>query len=292
MDLRELQYFIAVADHLSFGRAAEALGVAQPAITRQMRKLEHEFGVKLLERHKAGARPTNAGKLFLDHARRVIAEAGRLTDEISHARRGETGRLSIGFFTSLVSGPLVELATAFGRETPDIELVLIEGNYADQIAALFDRRVDLALVAGTIREKGVVTQPLWRERLLVALSVDHRLADADEVSWSDFAEERFVVGFWESGPFVYNYIKHQAAHAGYDAQIDQRLMARENLLGLVAMRLGITIVVESAASATYPGVVFRPLGDAVEVIGVWLPYNANPVLKRFLALAARCRSTA
>ena len=292
MVLRQLEYFIAVADHLSFGRAAAALGVAQPAVTRQMQKLEHEFGVKLLERHKAGARLTNAGKLFLGHARRVIADAGRLSDEISRARRGDTGRLSVGFFTSLVSGPLAELVTAFGREAPDVELILVEGNYADQIAALFDRRLDVALVAGTVREKDVVTQPLWRERILVALPVDHPLADAAQISWSDLAEERFVVRFWESGPFVYNYVKRQAARAGYDAQIDQRMMARENLLGLVAMRRGITVIVESAAGATYPGIIFRPLGDAVDIVGVWRPDNANPALKRLLALAGRLANTA
>ena len=301
MELRELQYFIAVADHLSFGRAAAALGVAQPAVTRQIQKLEREFGIRLLERHKAGARLTNAGKLFLGHARRVIADAGQLVDELSRARRGETGRLSVGFFTSLVSGCLAELVAAFGRDAPGVDLVLIEGSYTDQIAALFDRRLDLALVANTIRNNGAIrkddiaTQRLWCERVLVALPIDHPLSGAAEVSWRELAKERFVVRFWESGPFVFNYVKRQAMRAGYDAQIDQRLMARENLVGLVAMHRGITVVVESAAGATYPGVIFRPLAgpdNMIEIISVWLRDNANPALKRFLALAGRLEGTA
>lgn len=286
MELRQLRYFVAVAEARSFRGGARARGLSLPTLSRGVRALEDELGVSLLERHREGARLTLAGEEFLRGSHRVLSELDRALVHAGRAGRAEVGRLSVGFFTSLVSGHLHGILAAYRRAWPDVSMHFVEGPYLDHFAALHDRELDIAIYAGDVVAPVLDSLALWSEPLLAALPEKHPLAARESVDWQSLAEETVLVRSWESGPVIYNFLVGRLAPKGYLPRITQHAAARENLLGLVAAGFGITVVAAPATGASYPGVEFRPIAEPdafLPIRAAWLPRNDNPVLRRFVS---------
>src|SRR3954468_15046635 len=188
LDLRKLRYFVAVADQLHFGRAADELHIAQPVLSRQIRALEQDLGASLFTRDRHGVALTDAGRQLLADAGPLLASAHAARRRVSEAARGSR-RLTVGFRAGI---PVIPAARAFEARHPDVvvDVQRIEGD--DQAPMLLDGRIDVAYVRLPIDETGLRLTPLYTEPFMVALPADHRLAGKDEVTEADLAGEPLI----------------------------------------------------------------------------------------------------
>jgi DNA-binding transcriptional LysR family regulator len=193
LDLRKLRYFVAVADRLHFGRAAEELHIAQPVLSRQIRALEQDLGAPLLARDSHGVALTDAGRQLLTDAGPLLASAQAVRRRVTAAARGSR-RLMVGFRAGIAVTPAVR---QFAERHPDI-LVDVQRIEADEQASmLLDGRIDVGYVRLPIDEAGLRVTPLYTEPRVAVLPAGHRLAGKDQVTEADLAGEPLV---WPGGP--------------------------------------------------------------------------------------------
>ena len=193
LDLRKLRYFVAVAEQLHFGRAAEELHIAQPVLSRQIRALEHDLGAALFIRDRHGVELTDAGRQLLDDAGPLLASTRAVRSRVSVAARGSR-RLVVGFRAGI---PVIPAAQAFEKQHPDVVLDVQRMEWDDQALMLLDGRVDVGYVRLPIDETGLRVTPLYTEPLLVVLPASHPLAGKQELDESDLAGEPLV---WHADP--------------------------------------------------------------------------------------------
>jgi DNA-binding transcriptional LysR family regulator len=188
LDLRKLRYFLAVADKLHFGRAADELHIAQPALSRQIRALEKDLGASLFTRDSHGVAMTDAGRQLVDDAGPLLASAHAVRRRVAVAARGSR-RLVVGFRVGI---PVIPAAQAFGVQHPDVVVDVQRMEWDDQALMLLDGRVDVGYVRLPIDETGLRLIPLFSDPLMVALPTGHRLAGKEEVTEADLAGEPLV----------------------------------------------------------------------------------------------------
>jgi DNA-binding transcriptional LysR family regulator len=194
IELRHLRYFIAVAEELSFTRAAERLRIAQPPLSVQIRQLEDETGVALFERGSRPLRLTEAGELLLKRARLLTAEVGATLDDVRRIGRGQTGRLSVAFVGSAMYTTLPDILNAFREAHPDVELTLDEMLAAEIAESIRERRVDVGFSRPALSEGDEFEQRVFlEERLVLAIPERHRFADRAQVSIVELAGEPLIV---------------------------------------------------------------------------------------------------
>jgi LysR family nitrogen assimilation transcriptional regulator len=167
MDVKQLEYFVAVAEDGSFTRAAQKLGIAQPALSRQVRLLEVELRQSLLIRNGRGALPTAAGKLLLDHARGILHQVSRAQEDLGRMRGDLSGRIALGLPPSVAHALTVPLTHAFQKHLPDAQLTIREGFSADMQESLLNGRLDMALLYNAQNNDGLTIEPLLDEELVL-----------------------------------------------------------------------------------------------------------------------------
>ncbi|OBI32018.1 LysR family transcriptional regulator [Mycobacterium sp. E1386] len=184
LDLRLVGYFVVVAEHRHFGRAASALRVAQPSLSRQIRRLEQQLGVRLLDRTPQGTRLTEAGEVFLPRAKALLRSA---TQAAAQARAAaQPTRIEVGYTTGMIVTPAVR---EMRREHPDAEVQVSHLNWGEALEALLGHRVDAVVTRLPFPTDGLHVTILYDEPRVLALSVDHRLAGRDFVTLEDIADE-------------------------------------------------------------------------------------------------------
>lgn len=286
LELRHLRYFVAVVEHGSFRKAGAAVGRSQAAISRSIAKLEDEIGASLFHRHTWGVSQTYAGQRFLVHARRVIRTVGEGAREVASAGRSEKGRVRIGIYSSIASGFLAELLEVYGRRHSAVRIEVADGNPAEHVAAIRQLNLDVAFITGTRDWPDCERVLLWSERVFVVLPDHHALANREEVVWRDLADESFIVSETAPGQEIYDHLVRRLADLGRHPEIQVQYVGRDNLVPLVALGRGLTLVSEAITVAQFPGVVYRPiLGEVLPFSAVWSASNDNPAFRRFLSLA-------
>ncbi|MGW5200159.1 LysR substrate-binding domain-containing protein [Streptomyces spiralis] len=287
MELRHLSGFVAVAEELHFGRAAERLHMAQSPLSQQIRLLERDLGVKLFDRTTRSVRLTAAGKALLEPARHLLAEASAVRRAVQAAHLGEVGRVTLGFAGASSYSALPVLTRAITSELPGIELVLEGQTYAGEaLGRIADGTLDLGFVALPVR-RGISARVVRMERLLLALPDSHRLAERDEVAVEELAREPFVTFPLSRGSAVREATVQACHEAGFAPRIAQEAPDSYNLLALVGAGVGVAVVVESARHIHLEHVVFRPLaGEGVSVLPIALGWRSGD---RSAALAAVLR---
>src|SRR3954466_15576361 len=188
LDLRKVRYFVAVADRLHFGRAADELHIAQPALSRQIRALENDLGASLFTRDSHGVALTDAGRQLLDDAGPLLASARAVRRRVSVAARGSR-RLVVGFRTGI---PVIPAARAFEARHPDVVVDVQRIEWDDQALMLLDGRVDVAYVRLPIDGTGLRVTPLYTEPRVAVLPAGHRLAGKEAITEADLAGEPLV----------------------------------------------------------------------------------------------------
>lgn len=286
IELRHLRYFVAAAEHGSFRKAGTALGLSQSAISRCIADLEDQIGASLFHRHTWGISQTHAGQRFLHRARRAIRTVGESVHEVGAAGRSEQGRLRIGIYSSIASGFLAELLGIYSLRHSRVMIEMNDGNPDEHVAAIRQLNLDVAFITGTREWTDCERTPLWSERVFAVLPEFHRLSDGKELEWQDLANETFIVSERPPGQEIHDHLVRCLGELGRHPSIQVHDVSRDNLVPLVALGRGLTLVSEAMTVAQFPGATYRPiLGEILPFSAVWSRKNDNPAFRRFLSLA-------
>jgi DNA-binding transcriptional LysR family regulator len=259
IELRHLRYFLAVAETLHFSKAAERLGIAQPPLSQQIRKLEQLVGHRLFDRTTRGVKLTLAGQLLADRARTTLE---KIHDDLAQVRRlgrGEEGTLTVGFSGSVMFTELPAAIQKFRERYPKVELRLREMVTAAQLPALLEGTLDLAFMRDSDPTDGVATTTLVREPFLAILPAAHPLAGKRSLRVSALRGEPFIFFARRMGPLAFDRTMACCEREGFRPNIVQEAPQWPTLIRLVAAGLGVSIAPECVANLPIPGVVFREL---------------------------------
>ena len=293
-ELWQLRYFLAVAEQLHFGRAAAALHISQPPLSRAIRALEQRLGVVLFARSRRRVELTPEGTRLLGEARRLLGQLERTVQEVRGMARGEEGRLRIGFVSLADYGVLPGLLKAFKSARPGIALALREMLSPEQAAALAAGELDFGLLLPPVSD----AEPLehlvvQRERFVVALPSSHRLAAGKgKLAVSALAGEPFVMVPRDIAPGLYDIVTGLAAGAGISFNVAQEAIQMQPVVSLVSSGLGVAIVPGCIANLGRRGVVYREINDRHPRLDLWLAWprgGLGTAARDFLALARRAR---
>lgn len=288
MELRHLVYFIAVAEELHFGRAAKRLNISQPPLSQQIKQLEEELSLHLLDRSRRRVTLTPAGEAFLEEARRIIAMTEEAIRRTVRAERGETGYLSVGFIGSANYSVLPQVIRAFRRRYPEVQLFLTEMNTAQQLEALQEGRIHVGFlrpprgVAG-----GIEVEPIFREPLVAVVPTYHRLQNRFPLTLHDLAGEPFIMVPRRQGPGYFDYIISLCRLEGFSPFIVLEASQFHTIIGLVAAGLGVSVVPATMRHSRLEGVVFLDLEGRGETVleMAWKTDGSSRVLRNFLKVA-------
>jgi DNA-binding transcriptional LysR family regulator len=289
VELRQLHYFVVVAEELHFRRAAERLHIAQPSVSQQIRRLEDELGVELFDRDRRGVTITPAGSVLLEEARATLAQAARAADRARAAAAGERGRLRLNLTRSSPAGLPGQIVEAFRERYPDVELVLDIGQTSAHVDQLRRGTIDIAFVRPPLRDPELDEIELAREPLVCVLPRGHRLARRQLVKREDFRREPLVwwprhhgPGAWED--MLQGVYGENAWPSDFRMEPDE-----ERILSVVAGGEGVSfIMLERSRTLKVPGAIYRRFAAPEPTVGIGLAWRRGstlPVVDRFRELA-------
>lgn len=263
MELRQLRYFIAVAEEMNITRAAQRLHMTQPPLSRQLQLIEDEIGLPLFER---GARPlklTDAGRVLYAQARRVLEQADELAP-LTRRLAQAAERIVIGFVPSTLYGALPEVIRAFREAAPAVELSLIEMFTLEQLGALKGGRIDIGFGRLRFDDDRLVREVLVEERLIAALPDGHPLAAPDaSISLADIAGQTLIVYPSTPRPSFADQQLSALRDGGLEPAAVHEVRELQTALGLVAAQVGVSLVPESVEGVRVKGVAYRRLPEPV-----------------------------
>jgi hypothetical protein len=283
---------LAVAEYLSFQRAALALGTSQSSVSARIRALEQDLGIVLFDRNTRGVRLTEAGRRFVDQVHDAMGILDRAIKTAGMQARGEEGDIRIGVHALMAGCFLDRLLERFRSKHPNVRVHITEGTARDARFLVRDGKLDIAFMAGAHEIPDLNSRVIWRDRLMAALPARHPLAARPDVEWRQLAGDIFLVRHSGTGPQVHDLIV--ARSVGYwPAPAIQRFdVGRSALLSMIAAGHGISLFAEDSTAASTANVVFLPIRDEPETIpfsAVWSSQNRDPALKRLLDLASKVR---
>ncbi len=273
IELRHLCYFIAVAEELHFGRAAERLRISQPPLSRQIRILEEQIGARLFARNNRNVSLTQAGVLFLKEAYQILAQVSSAAEKAARLHRGESGELTIGFTSS---APFISAVSknlrAFRQLYPHVHIKMQEVNTKQQIEPLLDGQLDLGVMRNTRLPDALQYHLLLREPLVAVVHEESPLAalPLGRVKFSSLADQPFVFFAREVGTALYDEILTLLARAGITPYITQEVGEAMTIVGLVSAGLGVSILPASFTRVKVDGVKYLPLAESSATTEVWL----------------------
>jgi DNA-binding transcriptional LysR family regulator len=287
MDLRHLRYIVVLAEELHFGRAAERLNTSQPPLSRYIRDIEQELGVRLFYRTKRVVELTDAGVLFVEQTRRLLTQFENLTTAASRAQNGEIGHLTVGCVTSY-NRHLVQCVQAFSQRHPDVRLEFHSMGSDEQVKALKQGRIRVGLVVLPIQTSELATDIISTGPRLLGLPANHPLAARRRIPLSLLANERFILFKRSlcSGP--YDQIIRTCIDAGFSIQVVHEVTNILLALALVEAGLGVSLFPASVQDFTTKKVVFREVDPPFPQVELALAYRSDddsPVLRLFLSAA-------
>jgi len=289
LEARQLRYFVAVAEELHFGRAANRLHMSQPPLSQQIRQLEVLLGVQLFERTKRSVKLTYAGEVFLGQARIVLGDFDAAVDTVRAAARGEGGLLRLGSTAASAYSVIPALMRSFKERYPQVEVALHERLTSDQARDLHEGRLDVGLVRLPVDQASLTTERLLEERLVVAIPADHPLASERIVDVADLEGLPFIGFSREGARYFHDMIEGILATSRVSPQVVQRATQLHVVAALVSAGLGVAVVPDAAARVLADRVVYRPLwADKLprpELYLCWRREGQTPLVRNFVALA-------
>jgi DNA-binding transcriptional LysR family regulator len=287
VELRHLRYFVAVAEEQNLRRAAARLHVSAPPLSVQIRKLELEIGIDLFTREKRSIRLTDAGRVFLEQARKSLAEANRGIVLARQAASGEFGQLAIGHNTPAGFRVFPKVLPAYRAKWPEVQLTFHSSNNLQQLEGL--RRGELDLGFGWLPVPGdeFDAQPLLNEPLIAVLPADHRLANAAKVSIKDLSSEPLILAYRTTDPDAYHEIEQLFLRVGAVinpvCQLDNSL----SMINFVAMRIGCSLLPQYASRIHQDGVVYKPIEppNFVRTLAILKRKGSGDLVNRFYQFA-------
>jgi DNA-binding transcriptional LysR family regulator len=294
MELRHLRYFVAAAEELHFRRAAERLGIAQPALSQQIQQLEQEIEALLFHRLTRGVELTDAGRAFVEDARIILDHVEQAKAKAQRVARGDQGMIRIGFTGSASFNPLVPgVIQDYRARFPGIAVSLIESGSSQLVDSLRAGRVDAAFIRSPSREvDGLFVVSIIEEEMLIALPSRHDLAASASLSLEALSGEPFILFPRANSPEVFDNIVLACRRAGFSPKIIQQAPEVASALNLIAAGEGVSIIPASMQHMQPQGVAYRAiLGDAPRV-PLSLAHRSNEPSAAVRNLAALARRTA
>lgn len=278
MELRHLRCLAVLAEELHFSRAAERLGIAQPALTQQIQHLERELGVRLFHRTKRSVQLTVAGRLTLEQALRTLQQAERTELIARQAGRGEKGLIEIGYVGSAAfSGILSSTISDYRKTNPNVDLHLHELGIRQQLDDLQSGHLDLGFLRLPVRQwpAGLTSLTLLSEPIIVAIPAEHRLAKRRAIPIAELAQEAFIAMRYMEGVGFHAQVEDICRKNQFVPRITQRAQQFAAIASLVGAGLGVAFVPKSLRTLPIPGVVYRPLASIQEMSHLALAFRKS-----------------
>jgi DNA-binding transcriptional LysR family regulator len=289
MESRQLRSFLAVADCLHFRRAANQLHLSQPALSLQIKAIEAELGVRLLERNRQETSLTYAGTIFQKDARDLLARAERGKERAQQAAKGLTGLVRVGFISTAAAAHILPpLISRFRQTHPEIQLSLQNLATSNQISMLNDGTLDIGFFRLPIATPDpLVILPIYEEPLVLLLPESDPLAGKRNLQWTDLKNSSFIVYSRHHAPAYHDWILRILNDTGITPIISQEAGEMYTLVALVAVGLGVAVAPASTQSYRLPGIVVRrmPSLPRVQVALAHRADNLAPACRRFVELA-------
>ncbi len=286
LNLNHLNCFIAVAEELSFSRAATRLNMTQPPLTRQIQMLEHQVGATLLVRSTRSVNLTAAGRTFLTEAKQIIELTNRASEKARKTESGEMGQLTISFVSCAIYQNLPSLINQIEQLQPGVSISLREMSTAHQLEALRLRQVDLAVVRKSPLPQGINSRLLLKEKFLLAMPAGHPLASQEDVALSHLHQQSFINYDATSWRPFHDMITMTLNSHGIEPKYIHSVSSTVAILSLINGNMGLALVPEHSKTIRFDNVIFRELpelGDLYsELLLVWLEDNDNPLLPALL----------
>lgn len=286
MELRHLRYFAAVAQDLSFTKAARRLGMAQPPLSEQIRQLEAELGCLLFERAGRGVLLSRAGEDLLPEAQRILESARRFTERAAMHTHGERGQLKLALVTSFATPKFAAALRTFQKKHPGVRVSLGDHSSAWQIAALGRAEIDVGFLRPSDRASPNITMEVLRKgRMRLAVPVTHPLAKREMVSWSELASEIFILVSAEvAAPDYYVGFLERCRRAGFEPEVQQYTQNIASQIWLVSAGLGIAPMPTPMDLDRHAGVKLVDLEDAPigEMAIAYRRSDTSPLLLSFI----------
>jgi DNA-binding transcriptional LysR family regulator len=288
MNFRQIKYFIAVAQELNFGRAALALNISQPPLTRQIQQLEEEIGAPLFDRTPKGVTLTQAGELLLQEATNIQSLVEQATERTQRAGQGKLGRIDVAIFGSGILDVIPKLLLRFRTDYPDVNIVLHTMTKNEQLEALRQHRITIGFNRMLEPVPDISIELVKTEPLLVALNEGHFLASMEAIPL--LALKNYPMVLFPTGvrPNFVDRVMELCRQEGFVPNVSQEAGDAVTGVALVASGFGLALVPESATSLRLPGVVYRPLLDAphavVDLSCIYRHNDTSPILKAFLEI--------
>lgn len=291
MEFYRLRSFVAVAEELHVGRAADRLHLAQPTLSRQIAALEGDLGVPLFSREHRRLRLTSAGQVFLEHARDLLQRVDDAAVAAKRAAAGELGELRLAFVQSATYEALPEVLGRFRQSSPEVWLKLSPMTTLRQLPALLGGDLDVGLLRPQQPRAGLPdlrTHVLSHDRWTVALPAGHRLARLRQIRIAALAAEDFVLYAAEAGSTGHDQILDGCRAVGFEPRIIQETDDAQTTVAMVAAGLGVSLLLGPTPPTDPALVAYRPLRDpwpGWDLAIAWSPANPSATLRRFLDLA-------
>lgn len=289
MELRHLRYFVAVAEELSFSRAAAKLHLAQPSLSAQIRRLEEELGLVLLDRSRRHVALTKAGAVFLQDAKDLLARADAAVKRARDVAQERTGEMRVATVGSLTLAFLPASLTHFRSAFPEVKLTVSEMPTADQVAKLAKGQIHLGFIAAPFPNQSgsqrLGSELLIRSPITVVMNPGHSLAESNRIALDDLANETFLHIRIQRSEGHRIWTESICRKAGFTPRFGPTAESSENLLGMVAAGEGIALIPTLNKRPSSAGYVFRPLREqnvTFELFAVWNPALHSELLESFL----------
>lgn len=292
MGFKQFQYFVAVAEEMNVGKAALRLGVAQPALSQQIRQLETQLGILLFTREKRRMQLTQAGSLFLIEARLALQQAEHAVEVVRRSQKGDIGRVRIGYVDSAMYGAVTPaMLKSFKASHSGVELILHARSVMDQISAICEDTLDVGMVRGPlpILPKLLKCDLVERENLVLCLPVGHRLEHRAAIAPHELRDELFVTPIDPPGVGLAGQIAFIGQEAGFVPRVSQHAGMVTAMACLVASGFGIAILPASLIQLNLTHVVYRPLEKpaATQLYMISRADERDPAVHAFLQNALR-----
>jgi DNA-binding transcriptional LysR family regulator len=278
MELRQLRYFVTLAEQLHFARAAELLHLTQPALSQQIKALEDDLDVRLFDRTKRKVTLTEAGSYFLQEAQLTLNQAERAQTVARRVARGQLGSLRVGYVPSAVfSGILSQIASEFRQHAPEIQLLLEEMLGPEQLIKLAAGTIDAGIIRLPIDHElpHLEAKVLIKERMVIAIREDHALARLKQIPVADLRNENFIVWKGLQPMSTNDHLVALAQKGDFPLRIGQNAPTLAAVIALVDGGAGIALVPESLHNVNLPSVCFRPLADLERVSEIAVCYRSD-----------------
>ena len=295
MELRHLRYFVSVAEALSFTKAAAKLHTSQPSLTRQIRDLEEELGVRLLHRTKQEVTLTEEGRFFLADAKRLLALAAATVESVRRLHSGEVRALNVGYVSNLFYDLLPKTLETFHQTFPNVSVNLFDLSCGEQFRALEDGKLDLGFVGlhEPIARRGLEFRKIASYKTVVALPKENPLAGKAKVELKALAPMFFIAMSETSYPGYRDWLVKGCQRAGFTPKVLQDVDLERKMIHAVAAGLGVAIVPEQVKRLEHENVVFRPLDTVIVTEGcvAWRNENPSAALRAYVEIVEQAGSS-